>query len=198
MRKNNKKQRKQQTRNKSGKIRSLEYRSDTLVRRMSTTRLVSTTAGSIVAVTTDIQSDFCFSFPSTEWASYAARFGQYRTIAMTVTFFPCDTTPPGGVNTSASMFIVSDFIVTTVPTTVSGLIADRSSKCVSTTRQFKYKSTWNRFPNARLWTPTSTAIPAANRYGIAYATYSNATVLTPAAPLYVVLIEHEVEFSESG
>jgi len=194
MRKNNKKQRKQLRPNR---IRTLEFKTDSLVRRMTTSRIVSTGATGIVAVTTDLQSDYCQSLPSTEFASYAARFGQYRCIAMTLRVFPCIPSPTGGINLSAGALYFCDFIATTIPTLAINVLSDRGSKVFSSAQKFTYRVSGGKYANTKLWTPTSTAIPAANRFGIAYCSNASIQIMPITTQLLTMIVEHEIEFSQA-
>lgn len=198
--KNKKRNNKKQQQPRVSRIRAFEFGADTLVRRFSIgSQVVTTSAFGIVPVTTNLQSDQCSQFPSTEWASYAARFGQYRVLKMSLHFKPTMPVNSGVIATNllSSMYF-SDFMATTIPTTAASIVADRSFREFSTGRAFVYTTTWNRNPNAKLWTPTSTAIPATSRYGIAFCSHPNVNLLPVNQILFTMYMEFEVELGQVG
>jgi hypothetical protein len=173
--------------------RSLNPSTDVITKRFTIgNQTITTSAFAIVNVTTNVQSDQCSQFPSTEWASYAARYQQYRVKSFKVTFFPTQV-----VNTIATNFIgvlyTSKFISTNIPTSAAMIIADNESRCFSTNKQFSYTCTWDRNPNAKLWSPTNAAIAADRRYGIAWCSNTNVNILQANSILFVYNQEFEVE-----
>jgi hypothetical protein len=160
--------------------------------------VISTTAGAIIAVTTTVDTTLVQSAPATEWASFAARYQQYRVRRVRVRacpVFPVNDGPDGiAVSTGHSSLYVSDFIGTSVPGSAAQVLADEGAKALCTYKPFVYETTWARNPNAKLWNPTSAVIPAANSYGIAWASSTNATMMAASAPYISYDVEWEVEF----
>jgi hypothetical protein len=198
--KNKKRNNKKQQTPRVSRIRSIEFGADTLVRRFTIgSQVVSTNGFGIVPVTTNFQSDQCSQFPSSEWASYAARFGQYRVLKFSMHLRPTMPVNSGVIATNllSSMYF-SDFMSTTIPTTAVGIVSDRSFREFSTGRAIVYQTTWARNPNAKLWTPTSTAIPATSRYGIAYCSHPNVNLLPVNQILFTLYLEFEVELGQVG
>jgi hypothetical protein len=112
--------------------------------------------------------------------------------------FPVNNGAAGiAVSTGHSQLYVSDFIGTSVPASAAQVLSDEGSKVMCTYKPFVFEATWARNPNAKLWNPTTAAVPAANSYGIAWASNTNATLMTAAAPYFSYDVEWEVEFRGS-
>lgn len=169
---------------------------DILTKRMTVgSQVLMTSAFGIIPVTTNLQSDQCSQFPSTEWASYSARFGQYRVKSMTLRFRPCFTVNSVATNLLSVMYF-SEFSSTSIPTSAAQIIADSKFRMCSTGKEINYTATWARNPNAQLWNPTSAAIPAASRYGVAFCSHTNVNLLPINTIIYTYLMEFEVELKE--
>jgi len=125
---------------------------------------VVATAGSVVAVTT-YSCGLVQSNPASEWASFAARYQQFRVQGMKMTLLailPVNT----AANTMCEMYY-SDFIGTALPTTVAQVLSDENGVVKSSGKDHVITVSWARNPNAKLWNPTSAALPAANAFGVA-------------------------------
>jgi len=167
---------------------------DVIVKRMTfPDGPITTSAGGLI-VTATISDSTVQSSPASEWASFAARYQQYRVRAMRLiakACFPVNTS----TITHGSLFL-ADYIGSSGPTTPAQVLSDERGKVVDTYKDFVYEVDWSRNPNAKLWNPTSAVIPVANTFGIAYA--SQATpVLAAAANYFSATLEWLVEFRGS-
>lgn len=174
---------------------------DQIVKKLTLPSLiVSTSAGSIIALNTATTSSQVQSAPATEWASFAARYQQFRVRQVRVRMMPVSPGNNGaspGANFGHSQLYVADYIGASVPASAAQVLSDERCAVVSTCKGFTFVSTWAKNPNAKLWNPTSAAIPAANVMGIAWASNTNATVMTASVPYFAYDVEWIVEFRGS-
>lgn len=172
---------------------------DIILKKMTlSSQSIATTAGSIIAVTTSVTSSLVQSAPAAEWASFAARYQQYRVKSVRIRCSPCFpacSTP--AVGTGHSQLYVSDYIGTGAPTSAAQVLSDESSSCHSTSKSVSYTASSRRNPNALLWNPTTAAIPAANQFGISWASSTVATMMAAATPYFSYDVEWVVEFRGS-
>jgi hypothetical protein len=153
---------------------------DILVKRLTYNSVYSTAAGGALAVST-ITAAQVQSNPATEWSSFSARYQQFRVKALSVTFWmPL---------VSCNPLVFADFIGSAVPSSATQIVSDerciiRASAGNQGSTVMVYETDWNRNPNARLWNPTSAALPTANSFGIAFATHP----LAPSSASTTVLV----------
>jgi hypothetical protein len=95
-----------------------------------------------------------------------------------------------------SVLYFSDFQSTNIPTTSGQICADSHFRQFSTRESFTYSTSWDRNPNAKLWAPTSAAIPATQRYGIAFCSHTNVNLLPINTIIYCFTMEFIVEFCD--
>jgi len=170
-----------------------------LVKMVLANQTITTSAFGIVNVTTNWQSDQCSQFPSGSWASYAARFGQYRVHAMALHLHPTMNVNAGVIATNLlSTMHISDFISTVIPTTASGIVGDSSWREISTAKPIHFRTTWERNTNAKLWSPTNAAIPIDRRFGIAFCSHTNVNLLPVNTIIYTLSADFLVEFKQAG
>jgi hypothetical protein len=190
-----------QSRNKSGRSRrnkamgafDISSAGDQVVKRMTFSSSLQTGAGTSIPVT-DFTSGFVQSLPATEWASFAARYQQYRVRALRVTGKAIQPIQTATITHSA--LYRGDFIGASGPGSAAQVLADENVKEVCTNKDFVDIVTWSKNPNAKLWNPTTAVIPSANLF--AWVTASPASpVLTTATTYYALIIEWEVEFRGS-
>lgn len=167
---------------------------DIVTKRMTVPALViSSSAGGAIAVKS-YASGLVQSTPASEWASFAARYQQYRVRRFRVvgkaTHPTVDT-----VATSHSALYIGDYIGSATPGSSAQVLSDESVKENATWQNFSYEATWNRNPNAKLWNPTSAVVPTANEYSIVLA--SADSNLASAITYYSAFLEFEVEFRGS-
>jgi hypothetical protein len=161
---------------------------------------VATTAGNVIAVTTSVKASQVQSGPATEWASFAARYQQYRVKAVRVRMtpvYPVSGPPVASGQTGHSQLYVGDYIGSSVPTTAAQVLSDERAIVVSTFKAFTYTVTSKRNPNALLWNPTTAAVPSANDFGIAWASSTVAALLCASTIYYAYDVEWVVEFRGS-
>lgn len=132
--------------------------------------------------------------PAAEWASFAARYQQYRVRAMRITGKSIQ--PVQTATIFHSTLYRGDYIGSASPTTPAQVFSDENVKQNATDRDFIDIVTWRRNPNAKLWNPTNAAIPAANTFGWAAAS-PTAPALTTATTYFAYTVEWEVEFRGS-
>lgn len=162
---------------------------------------VATTAGSLIVVDATTTAAAVQSLPATEWASFAARYQQFRVKQVRLRLTP--VYPVSGPPTAAglvghSQLFISDFIGASVPATAVQVLSDERSVTVPTFRDTTFVTTWLKNPNAKLWNPTAAALPVANSFGVSFASNPNSgTVMAALTSYYVRDIEWVVEFRGS-
>jgi hypothetical protein len=160
--------------------------------------VIETTAGSLVAVNTSIDSAQVQNLPATEWASFAARYQFYRVRSVKMIVFPIypgSGSPTAGA-TGHSVLYVGDYLGASAPTSAAQILSDERAMLYSTSKTFSFTATWDLNPNARLWAPTNALIPTANQYGIAFAS-ATASVLPASTNLFTYVLEWDVELRGS-
>jgi len=174
---------------------------DILVKKLSFPNgAIASTAGGLIAVNTQFTAALVQSAPASEWASFAARYQQYRVRSVRLVLepmFPGSGTPVALAQTGHGALFVSDFIGTAAPTTSAQILSDEGSVMINTSKKVDFTVDWARNPNAKLWNPTSAALPAANGYGIAFASDSVFASLVASAVYYTSIVEWIVEFRGS-
>jgi hypothetical protein len=95
-----------------------------------------------------------------------------------------------------SVLYRADYIGNSQPATAAQVLSDEKSQENCTCKDFADIVTWQKNPNAKLWNPTTAAIPAANQFAWVCATTA-APALTTATTYYGVVVEWEVEFRGS-
>jgi hypothetical protein len=191
------KQRKAQRKGANAKnsfSRALSGAGDQLTKRMTVPGLfLATGAGTTIPVAS-YSSSLVQSNPASEWASFAARYQQYRVRAIRVT--GKSVLPVNTATVSHSILHMGDYIGSSVPANDQQVFTDENVKEVATHKDFVYVATWRRNPNAKLWNPTSAVIPVANTFSVVVASPS-APPLTTATTYYGVSVEWDVEFRGS-
>jgi hypothetical protein len=183
-------------RNKStkGAFSQMSKAGDQIVKRMTLpAQGLATGAGTVIAVTA-IQTGQVQSVPATEWASFAARYQQYRVRAIRVTGKA--TQPVQLATVLHSALYRGDYIGVAAPGTSAQVFSDENVRQCDTHRDFVDIVTWSRNPNAKLWNPTSAIIPTANVFAWVGAS-ATTPALTTATTYYALSIEYEVEFRGS-
>jgi hypothetical protein len=167
---------------------------DQIVKRLSYEPLtLATGAGTVIAVT-PLTSGYVQSFPATEWASFAARYQQYRVRAIRV--LAKATQPVQSATLTHSNLYRGDYIGASIPGTAAQVLSDENVKVNATCKDFLDIVTWSRNPNAKLWNPTSAVIPSANQFAWVCAS-TTTPPLTTATTYYAYTAEWEVEFRGS-
>jgi hypothetical protein len=138
------------------------------------------------------------SLPATEWVSYANRFKLYRVKKIKYNAFPVSTNTSqfAGANVSSCLF-ACDWAVS-APSTASEILAEERCTLHPTVgRQAVVKTiTFEKNPNAKLWTDTGSAIVADRQFGIALCSHPTIIITQPATAtlIFAVVIEWIVEF----
>jgi len=167
---------------------------DFIVKRLTlAAQTLATGAGTVIPITT-VSSQTVFTAPAIEFASFAARYQQYRIRAIRVT--GKSTQPVQTATISHSNLYRGDTLGGATPGTSAQVFSDENVKECATHRDFVDLVTWSRNPNAKLWNPTSAAIPAANEFAWECASASSPS-LTTATTYYAFTVEWEVEFRSS-
>jgi len=183
--------------------RKLNDAGDCIVKRLTFPGTVLSTGGSTIIPVTSVTSSQVQSAPATEWASFSARYQQFRVRAIRVTgkaINPVEIiylqagTPVTAL--SHSVLYRGDYIGIAAPANSSQVLSDEMVKEVTTNRDFRDIVTWKRNPNAKLWNPTSASIPGANQYSWVCASPATPP-LTTATTYYALILEWEVEFRGS-
>jgi hypothetical protein len=183
--------------NSSSNARSIDNAGDQIVKRMTLSGgTLATGAGTVIAISaaSTITSSGCQSAPAAEWASFAARYQQYRVRAIRVrgkAINPVET-----ATIVHSVLFRADYIGSSGPATAAQVLSDERAQENCTCKDFSHTVTWIRNPNARLWNPTGAAIPAANQFAWVAATPATPPLLT-GTTYYALVVEWEVEFRGS-
>jgi len=167
---------------------------DQIVKRLTLPGTVLATGASTVIPVTVITTGEVQSVPATEWASFAARYQQYRVRAIRVRGEA--TQPVQSATISHSALARGDYLGNAVPATAAQVLSDESVRICSTHKSFTDVVTWKRNPNAKLWAQTNAAIPAANQFAWVCASMAP-PFMTTATTYYAVVVEWEVEFRGS-
>jgi len=167
---------------------------DQIVKRFSLPNLVlATGAGTVIPVTSILSGDV-FNDPATEWASFKARYQQYRVRAIRVTGKA--TQPVQTATVTHGVLYRGDYIGSSAPATNAQVLSDENVKLVATDSDFVDVVTWARNPNAKLWNSTGAAPPNANLFAWTAASATTPALLT-ATTYYALVVEWEVEFKGS-
>jgi len=172
---------------------SIEKAGDQVVKRMTFPSVLTTGAGTSIAVT-GFSTAQVQSAPATEWASFAARYQQYRVRAIRVTGKAA--LPIQSATAAHGLLYRADYIGGAGPATPAQTLSDEGVRIVATHSDFRDTVTWKGNSNARLWNPTSAAIPLANTFNWVCAS-AVLPVLTTGTTYYALVIEWEVEFRGS-
>jgi len=138
------------------------------------------------------------SAPASEWASFAARYQQFRVEFVRLILEPVfvSSAAPNNADLGHGSLYVADYIGTAAPGSPAQVLSDEGAIVTSTARRLDARTTWRRNPNAKLWNPTGAALPVANSFGIAVAT-SPALALEATTTYYTVTQEWLVQFRGS-
>jgi hypothetical protein len=166
---------------------------DIVTKRLTYNYLVDTSGAGIVGINAYL-SGACQSLPATEWASFAARYQQYRVKALTIT--GCMTSTLGVV------LVMADYLGASTPSSATQIVSDerciiRSPGSINGSNLFVYETDWTRNPNAKLWNPTSAVVPTANEYGIALAGHPQQPATGTNTPVAIITAAWLVEFRGS-
>jgi len=174
---------------------SIENAGDQIVKRFTLPSVVlATGAGVSILVSSAVTSSQVQSAPATEWASFAARYQQYRVRALRVHGKAIN--PVQTATITHSTLYRGDYIGSAAPAGAAQVLSDENVKETCTCKDFTDVVTWQRNPNAKLWNPTSAAVPAANQYAWVAASPVTPPLLT-GTTYYSLTIEWEVEFRGS-
>jgi len=175
---------------RNGKIHRSLGAGDMIVKRMTLPSLALSTNGSGVIPVTNITAAQVQSTPASEWASFAARYQQFRVRSVCIIVDPIWVSSAGPAVTGANgatQLYVGDFIGSSTPGSAAQVLSDERCRIFSTAKPFRFCSTWAINPNARLWNPTSAALPTANSFGITLAS-STINALVPDSTDYMMYV----------
>jgi len=179
-------------------FRGISNAGDQIVKRITATGVtLATGAGTVIPITTvgtGSASTYNPQGQGVEFASFAARYQQYRVRAIRVTGKAVQ--PIQTATITHSDLFRGDYIGAAAPATSPQVFSDERVKTCATAKDFVDVVTWKRNPNAKLWNPVTAAVPAANSFSWVCASPS-APPLTTATTYYAVTVEWEVEFRGS-
>ncbi len=158
-----------------------------------TGNLLATGGGTSIPISS-VSSGSVEALPALEWTSFAARYQQYRVRAIRVTGL--STQPIQTATVSHSSLYRGDYLGSAAPSSQAEVFADENVLTCSTHTSFQDVVNWNKNPNAKLWNPTSAAIPTANLFSWVAAS-ATVPALTTATTYYSLLVEWDVEFRGS-
>jgi hypothetical protein len=168
--------------------RSFTNAGDHIVKRCSATATLATGGGTAIPLTSQLSGD---ASSSSEFASFAARYLQYRVRRLRITGKA--TQPVQTATVTHSALVRGNFVGATAPASTASIVSSESFKSNGTHSDFEHVVTWDGIPDAKLWQPTSAAIPAADQFGIVFASIAS-PAMTTATTYYVLFAEWEVEF----
>jgi hypothetical protein len=173
---------------------SIETAGDQIVKRMTLSgQTFSTGAGTVLPIQAYTSAEVQ-SLPAAEWASFAARYQQYRVRAIRVRGKAIN--PVQTATVTHSVLYRGDYIGASAPGTAVQVLSDEEVQENCTCKDFSDIVTWKRNPNAKLWNPTSAAIPVANTFSWVAATPTTPPLFTGTV-YYALVVEWEVEFRGS-
>jgi hypothetical protein len=171
--------------------RTVAPKGDLITKRLTATVSLATSGAGVIPVTAystaQVQSD-----PAYEWASFAARYQQFRVKGISITLMPYWNQYAQGVTIPCLNLAIGDYIGSSIPATFGQVLADENTVLRNGDRLFTHAITWARNPNAKLWNPTSAALPTANNYAIVLASLN--TIGSNNYTFFSVVIEWDVEF----
>jgi hypothetical protein len=173
---------------------SIERAGDLIVKRMTLPNATLATGAGTALPVSAVFSSGVQSNPATEWASFAARYQQYRVRAIRVRGKAVN--PVQSATVSHGVVYRGDYIGASGPASPAQVLSDENSKEVATCKDFEDVVTWARNPNAKLWNTTLAVIPTANVFAWVAAS-ATTPVLTTATTYYALVVEWEVEFRGS-
>jgi hypothetical protein len=173
---------------------SIENAGDQIIKRMTFVgNVLATGAGTVIPITS-VTSSMVGTVPAIEWTSFSNRYQQYRVRAIRIQGKA--TNPVQSATIVHSDLFRGDYIGSAVPANATQVFGDERVKVNATAKDFHDVVTWKGNPNARLWNPTSAAIPVANQFSWVCASPTTPP-LTTATTYYAYTIEWEVELRGS-
>jgi len=123
---------------------------DVIVKRLTLPGvLLNTVVGTGVIGVGTFNSGECQSAPASEFASFAARYQQYRVRSLKLVGKAMHPTCDAVVSQHSCLYL-SDFIGSSAPSTAAQVLSDEGSRQVETCKDFTFSTTWARNPNAKL------------------------------------------------
>jgi len=181
-------------RRRQGVAFSIESAGDQIVKRMTLAgQTFATGAGTVLPIQAYTSAEVQ-SLPATEWASFAARYQQYRVRAIRIRGKAVN--PVQSATITHGVLYRGDYIGASAPASAAQVLSDENVQEVATCKDYSDVVTWVRNPNAKLWNPTSAAIPVANTFAWVAAS-ATTPALTTATTYYALVVEWEVEFRGS-
>jgi hypothetical protein len=157
--------------------------------------VISSTAGGIIAPTA-VSSGFVFT-NGTEFASYAARYSEYRIRAMRMYFMACHPTNVPTATTTADHGAIFVGQSEQGPVVGSGqqVMSLFRRRVISTSKSFIAHADWSRNPNAQLWNAVGAIVVAANNFSIQWGTPAFANnAIVASTDYYSCFLEWDVQF----
>jgi len=134
---------------------------------------------------------------ATEFASMAARYQEYRVLAMRVRWRPrfCQSAESAGLTVAESGVPLGCTFVVTAPSTVAGVVASEGFKTTSNiSKALEMEVAWEVNPNAKLWTNNSIAVPLAQSFGITIRHANLCPATLNGQTVVDIFIEYDVQW----
>lgn len=128
------------------------------------------------------------------WSADAALALEYRVVAIELWVFPIINTQTNLTLPPPSHLAVSAYSSGVSPGTYDQVSQAPGAKFVDGHRPFKFCASARGFPDALLFTSTSTSIPTANTYGIQVSDPGSAPAGPVSSTLYRWAVQYLVEF----
>jgi len=157
--------------------------------------VITTTAAGIIAPTA-VASGAVFG-SSTEFASYAARFDQYRVKKLKIYFIAChpEQVPTATDTADHGALFVGQSEMGAVVGTGQQVMSLYKRQVRPTYASFSFTGTWDRNPNCKLWSQTNAVPAGTNQFSVQWGTPAFANNAVVASTDYFSLFaEWTVEF----
>lgn len=172
--------------------RPLVPKGDLITKRLTYSNVLSSNGANAIPVTSYTTASVQ-SIPAAEWASFAARYQQFRVKSISLILMPYYNTSyyVNAGPTEMVCLAIGDYLGSAVPASNTQVISDENTVFRIADKNIVHSVTWARNPNAKLWNPTSAALPTANNFAIVLASLN---AITSSLAYFTYIVEWDVEF----
>jgi hypothetical protein len=172
--------------------RPLVPKGDLITKRLTYSNVITSNSSNAIPVTSFTTASVQ-STPAAEWASFAARYQQFRVKSISLILMPYYNTSflSSTGQCEVVCLAIGDYLGSAVPASNTQVISDENTVFRIADKCIVHSVTWARNPNAKLWNPTSAALPTANNFAIVLASLN---VITNGYNYFTYIVEWDVEF----
>jgi hypothetical protein len=172
--------------------RPLVPKGDLITKRLTYSNVLSSTGSGNAIPVTSFTTAQVQSVPAAEWASFAARYQQFRVKSISLILMPYYNVS-SQISGSSEMvcLAIGDYLGSAAPASNTQVISDENTVFRIADKNIIHSVNWARNPNAKLWNPTSAALPTANNYAIVLASLNS---LANNSAYFTYIVEWDVEF----